>query len=206
MNQTRWFLFIISILMALAIVYRIQVLLKPAYTLISISGTNVRPEYFNNVRSSSLNTYLPRFTAKAFNGLQLSDIIEPESLYKIVMPKSFAPSHIDNCVKLSALDLESHFIHASQGGQVPQILEKFFKDSTAVLLLELDQTALNNANITLKKEQNKVGGEFFPHLYGTQKIPLSIVKTIIELNKKDGNWTIDTLSIVVPCSPRTCAC
>jgi uncharacterized protein (DUF952 family) len=188
--------------MALAIVYRIQVLLKPSYIFLSITGKKTKPEYFNNVRSSSLDAYLPRLTAKALDNLQLSNIVEPESLYKIVTPECFDPSHLDNCVNLSTLDRESHFIHASQGGQVPQILEKFFKDSSVVLLLELDGTALNNANITLKKEQNKVEGEFFPHLYGAQKIPLSIVKTIIELNKKDGNWTIDALSIVVPCTAR----
>ena len=190
--------------MALAIVYRIQVILKPAYTFVSISGKSTTPAYLKNVRYSSLSSHLPRLTAKAITQLQLADILEPESLFKIVTPESFNPAHIDNCVKLSALDLESHFIHASQTEQVPQILEKFFKDSSIVLLLELDKTALDDANITLKKEQNKVNGEFFPHLYGAQKIPLPIIKTIIELIKKDGHWTIDSISIVVPCSPRTC--
>lgn len=203
MNQSRWFLFIISILMTLVIIYRIQVLLKPSYTFVAISANNFKSAYLNNVQSSSLDAYLPRLTAKALDHLKLADLLESEALYKIITPESFDPSHIDNCIKLSTLDVESHFIHASQGAQVPQTLEKFFKDVPVVLLLDLDQAALNNANITVKKEQNKVGGEFFPHLYGTEKIPLSIIKTIIELSKKDGNWTTISINIVVPCSPRT---
>jgi hypothetical protein len=102
---------------------------------IAVSGKNNTPSYFNKVKYCSLDTYLPRPAKKIFETVQLTDILEPESLYKIVTPESFDPSPKDNCVMLSALDQKSHFIHASYGRQVQPILEKFFKDSTCVLLL-----------------------------------------------------------------------
>lgn len=199
MNSKILLYVVLFLLMAAAIVCHLQVILKPKFTFISMSGTTDTPDFLHDVRSYALDAYLPKVTAKALANLEISQALEAESIYKIVIPEAFDPSHIDNCVTLSTLDVDSKFIHAAMGEQVDHILEKFFKDASAVLLLELDPTALKNSNITLKKEQNKADGEYFPHLYATTlKIPLATVKTIIELKKKDGKLTIDTLSIVVP--------
>jgi uncharacterized protein (DUF952 family) len=132
------------------------------------------------------------------NKLEMATVIHAESTYKIVTPEDFDPTHIDSCIKLSTLDLESHFIHAALGEQVPHILDKFFKDKTAVLLLELNQDALNNANLTLRKEQNKPDGQYFPHLYGPQKLPVSVIKTVADLEKAGATWKVNTLSIIIP--------
>ena len=190
------------LLIAVGIAYRIQILIKPTFTFITLAEKNFIPAYLNHVRYFALESYLPHLTEKAVDKLDLNTIIDPESIYKIVTPENFNPTNIDACVQLSPLDIESHFIHAALGNQTEHILEKFFKNDMHVLFIELKTDALHNANLTLKKEQNKADGEYFPHLYGTPKIPLSIVKTVIELEKKDNTWRINTLSIVIPDIPK----
>lgn len=198
MNHPYRIYIVLSFIFITGLIYRAATLLHPSFTFVTISRMANTPEYLKSTHACTINTYLPKATAKALHRLEISQILERESIYKIVTPDKFNPSRIDNCLILSSLDKESNFIHASFGTQVPHILKKFFPHETDVLLLELDKKALADAKLTLKKEQNKADGPFFPHLYGTQKISLTVVKTIIELKKEQTEWFIDTLSIIVP--------
>lgn len=197
-----------TIFIALTLAYRIELLLKEPYAFMTITNPKAIPSYFKNVRYNKLDNYLPGITATTLANTQLSDMLAPESLYKIVTPEAFDPSIKNSSVTLSALDKKSKFIHAAMGTQVFPILEKFFKDTPTVLLLEIDKQKLQSANLTLKNEQNKAGGELFPHLYGTQKIPLSIIKTVIEISKNgqrtiagDTHWNMVSIGIIMPCFP-----
>ncbi len=110
-------------------------------------------------------------------------------LYKIVPIVDFDEKNIENCIKRSPLDLNSGFIHLAYKNQVAHILQKFFKNVQRVLVLEIDLKMLQNNGSVLRVEPNKPGGEKFPHLYGTQKIPRAAVKKVITQQKDaSGIW------------------
>jgi len=108
--------------------------------------------------------------------------LKSSALYKIVPAADFDKTNKKNCVKLSTLDKQDGFIHAAYGNQVERIVAKFFKNETKLLFLELDLNELQKNGTNIRPEPNKPGGTIFPHLYGTQKIPLSAVKKIISHN------------------------
>jgi uncharacterized protein (DUF952 family) len=62
------------------------------------------------------------------------------------------------------------FIHCCWAGQLPGVLERYFRGEGNVLLLMLDASALAP---WLKEEDSTGRGEAFPHCYGV--IPLAAV-------------------------------
>jgi uncharacterized protein (DUF952 family) len=200
MKQSSWLVSIVAVFTMLAIAYRIQIILKPSFSFITISRTHETPKHLVNAHVAPLTNYSQALTEKIYANLNLDFLIKPEGLYKIIPIDSFDPTRLDNCITLSALDRDSQFIHASYGTQVLQTLKKYFQDNKDILIVEFDETLLKNVNSTLKNEQNKPDGEFFPHIYGTQKIPLSAIRTIIEINNIDGAWVPENITLVVPCS------
>ncbi len=114
-----------------------------------------------------------------FDGVSLIE----SGLYKIVPVSEFDRSNQDNCVKFSSLDQGSGFIHASYGAQVHGIIKKYFEVATSLILLELDPDVLKKNGTILCVEENKHGGPMYPHLYGTQKIPMAAVKKIIKIER-----------------------
>jgi uncharacterized protein (DUF952 family) len=121
----------------------------------------------------------------------LVDSLKSESLYKIIPASSYDPDTKDDCVTLMPLDIASGFIHMALGNQVENVLRKFFKGSSDIILLELDEAVLNEHGMFVKKEQNKPGGEFFPHAYGEQGIPVAAVISVIKvIEHADGSWSI----------------
>jgi uncharacterized protein (DUF952 family) len=200
MKQSNWLIAIIAVFTLLAIVYRIQIILKPSFSFITISRSDETPKYLAYAHVAQLKNYNQALTEKIYTHLDLDFLIKPEGLYKIISTDSFDATHLDNCIRFSPIDRESRFIHASYGTQVKQTLKKYFKESKDILIIEFDEAALKDVSSTLKTEQNKPSGEFFPHIYGTQKIPLSTIKAIIEINNIDGTWTPKNISLVVPCS------
>jgi len=109
--------------------------------------------------------------------------IKKDALYKIVIPEDYNATTTDNCIKLSERDKTSGFMHVSYGHQAKRTIEKFFGSEPIVLLLELDKDILSQRGITVKDEQNKPGGDLFPHVYGTNKIPLAAVKNVVTYKK-----------------------
>lgn len=115
--------------------------------------------------------------------------LKSEALYKIIPASSYNPQNVDDCVTLVSLDNESGFIHMSLGSQVENVLRKFFKGSTDIILLELNEQVLREHGLEVKKEQNKPGGELYPHAYGNQKIPATAVVAVIKvIELSDGSW------------------
>jgi uncharacterized protein (DUF952 family) len=197
MNVGRFYIIIILFLFSI-VAYCFHILCRPTFTIIAMTKSKALPTYAHDMNACLLNMYVPQVTTKAFENLGLETVLHYEAIYKIITLGTFDPARIDDCVQLSARDRQDNFIHAALGSQITHILGKFFKDVPTVLLLELDQKALKNADLTIRSEQNKVDGTYFPHLYGPQKIPLACIKTIIELAQKETRWTVNALSIVVP--------
>ncbi len=121
----------------------------------------------------------------------LSESLKTDALYKIVPTKNYTPENTEDAVKLMPLDVESGFIHVSFGNQAEKILQKFFKGSKDTILLELDPQILQQHGLEIRKEQNKPGGDFFPHIYGVQKIPVKAVISVIKVvENPDGTWIL----------------
>ena len=113
----------------------------------------------------------------------------------LLAAKSFAqnytPENQDDCIRLMPLDIASGFIHTSFGNQAEKILQKFFKGSKDIILLELDPQVLQQHGLEVRKEQNKPGGDFFPHIYGVQKIPAKAILSVIKVDgNTDGTWVV----------------
>lgn len=120
--------------------------------------------------------------------IQQRSLLKKSALYKIVRRSDFDKTNEKDCIKLSKLDKESGFIHASYGNQVKRIMEKFFKEDNELLVLELDIEQLKKNGTIVKPEANKPGGTVFPHLYGTQKIPVAAIKKVILFEKTDSGY------------------
>jgi uncharacterized protein (DUF952 family) len=118
------------------------------------------------------------------------NILNSNNIYKIIPESHFNKNNTENCIKLLPLDIDSGFIHTAFGSQVMSIVQKFFKGTKTLLVIELDLTQLQKQGTTLRVESNKPGGEKFPHLYGTQKIPVKAVKQILHLNKQTNDTWI----------------
>jgi len=119
----------------------------------------------------------------------LSTKLKQDALYKIVPAQNYTPETQDDCIKLMPLDIESGFIHVSFGNQAEKILQKFFKNSKDIILLELDPQILSQHGLEVRKEQNKPGGDFFPHIYGVQKIPAKAILSVIKVAENAyGSW------------------
>jgi uncharacterized protein (DUF952 family) len=120
-----------------------------------------------------------------------SKSLKQDALYKIIPAQNYTPKNPDDCIKLMPLDIESGFIHVSFGNQVEKILQKFFKNSKDIIMLELDLQVLQQHGLEIRKEQNKPGGDFFPHIYGIQKIPATAILSVIKVaENSDGVWAI----------------
>ena len=58
---------------------------------------------------------------------------------------------------------EEGFIHCAKRAQVKGVLERYYKDATNLIVLEIDERKIRSQI----KYENTVGGpELFPHIYG----------------------------------------
>lgn len=105
-----------------------------------------------------------------------SDPIKSQDMsivYKIMTPSEWQAFQQSKTFAGSKMDLESGFIHAAFAEQKVGVLDKFYKDTNQVVVVEIDTSKLTQG--TLKIETNKEGGDQFPHIYGI--IPLAAVKS-----------------------------
>lgn len=124
------------------------------------------------------------FIYKQKNKISVSNL-SPDKIYKITPISKFDINNKSNCLELSDLDIKSGFIHASKGPQVLKILNRFFANETEVYLLELDQDKLKENSFDIRIEQNKKGGDYFPHIYSENKnFPLEVVEKIFKVEKE----------------------
>jgi len=127
-------------------------------------------------------------------------MLTPNSFYKLIPESDFDAANITDCVRLSPLDLQSGFMHLSFGRQAMNTVQNFFKGAGTPLAIALDMAELQHHGITLRVESNKPGGEQYPHLYGTQKIPLAAVTKVWHLVEQvDGSWGVSGTSPHLPC-------
>ncbi|MCH2097429.1 MAG: DUF952 domain-containing protein [Pseudomonadales bacterium] len=68
---------------------------------------------------------------------------------------------------------EEGFIHCCRAEQLVGVLERYYRDRDDLVLLTLDEAALEGA---LKEEDTTGRGELFPHLYG--EIPRSAIVAV----------------------------
>jgi uncharacterized protein (DUF952 family) len=73
----------------------------------------------------------------------------------------------------SLMDLRDGFIHCSHEDQYVAIKEKFYKDQSPLILIQIDTEKLPSH--ILKVESNRPGGNEYPHVYGS--IPLNAVSS-----------------------------
>lgn len=142
--------------------------------------------------TGSLWASQPTPAFQSHNAVSVSSLIDylvADKMYKIVTPSDFHSDNEDSCITLSPLDCASGFMHISLGSQVISTLTKFFKDAQTILLLEIGTDALATHGFTLRYEQNKPEGDFYPHIYGKQEIPLAIIRSSLEvIQQADGTW------------------
>ena len=126
---------------------------------------------------------------KMFQEISLGKILDNKKLYKIVPESHVSLANISNAITLLPIDTKSGFIHTAESGQVSAILHKFFTGQNNIVLVELDETLLQQAGIVVRREQNKKDGEFFPHLYGKNlHIPAQSIGRIIRVSEINGEW------------------
>ncbi|HBS47963.1 TPA: hypothetical protein DEO28_02905 [Candidatus Dependentiae bacterium] len=118
----------------------------------------------------------------------LSEVLKADALYKVVPAVNFNKENADDSVKL--LEMDKEFIHAAKGTQVENVLKKFFNGQKDIVILELDEKLLTEKGLTAKMEQNKEGGEVFPHLVGEKKmIPAAAVLSVVSVEEQpEGSW------------------
>lgn len=97
----------------------------------------------------------------------------PQYLYKIISPKTWQNSQLQNVLETAPMDEE--FIHLSTKEQLPGIIQKFWAGED-YLVLELDVTKIQGRLI---HERNPGGSTFYYHLY-EGSIPLDSVVQISE--------------------------
>ncbi len=94
----------------------------------------------------------------------------PRYLYKIVSDDTYKKSFVKD--KLELPELDKVFIHLATKTQVPQIIEKFFKDEKNLHVLKIDVTRLPGR---LVKEKNQGGSIEYYHLYDGEILKAAIV-------------------------------
>lgn len=94
-------------------------------------------------------------------------------IYKILTPTEWQAFQKNKTYDGSQMDKQSGFIHAAFAEQKTVILDKFFKDKSQVVIVEIDTSKLMQGS--LKVESNKEGGDKYPHIYGI--IPFEAVKS-----------------------------
>ena len=79
------------------------------------------------------------------------------------------------------------FIHCCDAGQLVDVLERHFQDTTEVTLLVVDPSLLT-ADV---RYEEGYPGELFPHIYGP--IETAAVVSVISVGSTDGTWDLSVL-------------
>lgn len=105
----------------------------------------------------------------------------PGRVYKICAAAEWAAALASGAYGGSADDARDGYIHLSTAAQVGGVLDRYFKQATALVVITLETEALGAA---LKWEPNSKG-EDFPHLYAA--LPAKAVLAVEDLpDDQDG--------------------
>ncbi|MGI8494898.1 MAG: DUF952 domain-containing protein [Pyrinomonadaceae bacterium] len=82
-------------------------------------------------------------------------------IYHIVTPERWEQFKNEPFYEAESLATE-RFIHCSYFHQLPQVLERYYKDVERVLILTINPNQLTSELIA----EASTGGEIYPHIYG----------------------------------------
>ena len=94
------------------------------------------------------------------------------TIYKILTTEEWTEFQNSGTFRGNPLDQQDGYIHMSYNEQVNKTVQKFFAGRESDILLVHVDTVLLFDN-ELRPEQNKPGGDTYPHIYGT--IPINAV-------------------------------
>lgn len=94
------------------------------------------------------------------------------TIYKILSNDEWSTFQTNGIFTGNPLDEQDGYIHMSYEEQVRKTYEKYFQNED-VVVVHVNSSWLNPGE--LRPEQNKPGGDTYPHIYGT--IPISAVVT-----------------------------
>ncbi len=101
-----------------------------------------------------------------------------EFIYKVLTKSEWEGMQRDGSFAGSALDQRDKFIHCSHADQWPGVVERYFKDIRPLYLLRIDVSLLPKD--LLKVENNRPGGDEYPHLYAPLPLKAAILAQTIE--------------------------
>jgi uncharacterized protein (DUF952 family) len=93
-------------------------------------------------------------------------------IYKILTHGEWSTFQTNGIFTGNPLDEQDGYIHMSYYEQVQKTYQKYFENQD-VVVVHVNSLLLNPGE--LRPEQNKPGGDTYPHIYGT--IPISAVIT-----------------------------
>ncbi|CAN5826606.1 MAG: DUF952 domain-containing protein [Acidobacteria bacterium] len=82
-------------------------------------------------------------------------------IYHIVLPEVWSKFKDKDFYEAESLQTEG-FIHCSFAEQIETVLNRYYKDTERVLLLEIETEKLTSELIN----EPSTGGEIYPHIYG----------------------------------------
>jgi len=82
-------------------------------------------------------------------------------IYHIVLPEVWEKFKNEKFYKAESLQTEG-FIHCSFAEQIETVLNRYYKNTERVLLLEIETEKLTSELIN----EPSTGGEIYPHIYG----------------------------------------
>jgi len=82
-------------------------------------------------------------------------------IYHIVLPEVWEKFKNEKFYEAESLQAEG-FIHCSFAEQIETVLNRYYKDTEKVLLLEIETEKLTSELIN----EPSTGGEIYPHIYG----------------------------------------
>jgi len=82
-------------------------------------------------------------------------------IYHIVLPEVWEKFKNEKCYEAESLPIEG-FIHCSFAEQIETVLNRYYKGTKKVLLLEIETEKLTSPLIN----EPSTGGEIYPHIYG----------------------------------------
>ncbi len=96
-------------------------------------------------------------------------------IYHIVLPEVWDKFKDEDFYEANSLQTED-FIHCSFAGQIETVLNRYYKGTERVLVLEIETEKLTSELIN----EPSTGGEIYPHIYG--KINTEAIVKIEERN------------------------
>jgi hypothetical protein len=84
MNSVGRFHIVFIVFLLTMLGYCCHILLRPSFTIISLSATTGAPSYTHNTRLYMIDSYVPKVTSRTYDHLFLDSVLSKDSIYKIL--------------------------------------------------------------------------------------------------------------------------